>query len=285
MQERHRHIPDIHIQKGLSLRKVLRVQDALGVALERGDYATVIQSAHDLLQLDSQHLWAHWCLVRAYLSQGQVLRAMEACVRALEINPQSALLHQALGRTYLYSHDDSRTGVLSARDAFLTALRLPSGNRSCYQDLGQTYLVLAEFQRAERAFQRAIAFLRQEEDGYLLAWKSLALAGQGKSHEALSLSTQATLKTPTCSGTLRLAGVVHSVCGDFMQAERFLNVAKSQSCLDLDISAELSFVSKERLVKTKERRSGDMSCSSTSFSSPGITRLSKRVILGSNPWL
>lgn len=284
MQERHQYTPDTHIQKGFSLRKILRVQDALGVALERGDYGTAVQSAHELLQLDRQHLWAHWCLVRAYLSQGQVLRAMEACVRALEINPQSALLHQALGRTYLYSQDDSRASILSARDAFLTALRLPSGNRSCYQDLGQTYLVLDEFQRAERAFQRAIAFLRQEEDGYLLAWKSLALAGQGKTHEALSLSTQAALKTPSCSGTLRLVGVVHGVCGDFMQAEKFLNIAKSQSCLELDINEELTFISKERLARTRERCFSKVGGASTSPSAAAAT-LSKRLILGATPWL
>ena len=91
-------------------------------------------------------------LVRIYKTSGQYHRLVEICARAVQSQPDDAVLLGELGAAYLLAGMTKE-----ARAACQSALTLEPEGVSLYCLLGETHLACREFAMAEKAYRRSAA--------------------------------------------------------------------------------------------------------------------------------
>jgi tetratricopeptide (TPR) repeat protein len=122
--------------------------EAYADAVRWADANKAIQTS---LQLDDRSVDAHRNHGYVLEMQGNYWGAVEAYERALEIHPNLAYIHIAVGKNYraLYNLD-------AALSSFQRAIELDPDNAQAYYELGWTYLInLGDYEQAETCLKQA----------------------------------------------------------------------------------------------------------------------------------
>ncbi|MBA3338736.1 MAG: hypothetical protein H0T54_03125, partial [Geodermatophilaceae bacterium] len=134
-------------------------------AYAAADYGRAESLARELLRLDADRLASWVVLVRSIANQGRLREAEAECVQALDRHRQSPELH-SLHATLLSAATQHQAAAASAR----RALYLDPRFVMAHLQLGDALAHLGEQERAERAFENAIAALADvSEDEQVMA--------------------------------------------------------------------------------------------------------------------
>jgi len=125
------------------------------------------------LSLNSEHLGALGNLSRRYTETDRMLEAVELIKQILEINPNSAEAHFALGYIYRYAGMNQE-----AMREMEKAIALDSRNQ-VFRSIMITYLFAGEY---EKTFEAGSLF---EQSAFILEHQGLALIKLGKNKEAI----------------------------------------------------------------------------------------------------
>ncbi len=121
------------------------------ILFDLGNYNQATEAIDTALQLDENSLAA--LRVAGYLNELRGFRdeAIERYSAALKIHPNLAILHHALGRTYIGAGD-----VNSAIESLQRALSLDPGNAEYLYWIGYAYFTIGERELAADFFEQAI---------------------------------------------------------------------------------------------------------------------------------
>ena len=138
-------------------------------------------------------------------------KAQSACSTALQLNPNLAIVHTALGNLYF-----SIGGLVEAEQSYLQALEIDPSNSQSYMGLGNVYLALNRPEDAEDSLRQAIGL----HPGDWAPYNRLGnyLFHQGRYREAAQQYNYAAALDHSNSNIYSNLGAAHMLAGDFISA-------------------------------------------------------------------
>jgi tetratricopeptide (TPR) repeat protein len=112
-------------------------------ALGDNAYTTAVYFLKQVVTADPKHPSAWKDLCRAYLALDQVDLAIDACLKQIDVHPESAGIYDALGRAYWQKGKPDE-----AIGAFRQQLEVDPHNSSAHGDLGHHYCELGKYAEA-----------------------------------------------------------------------------------------------------------------------------------------
>jgi len=130
-----------------------KLEKSLEILSETHRYDLIIDTALKILSLDPQNLYATYELLRAYNNTHQYEKLIESTTRALSIWPNNDILYEFV---YLYYLSKGGLEYLKARDAMLKAVELNPNNAAWHRNLAEIYLINREPEKAEKYLTNAV---------------------------------------------------------------------------------------------------------------------------------
>ena len=136
------------------------------------------------LALNDRQMSALSSLALLYTEGGQSVKAMELTKKMLEINPNNAAAHFALGYIYRYA------GLLEQSITEMElAVRIDPSDRH-FRSLGSTYYNAGYYEKA------LVAFEIDQGSAFSLGWQGIVLARMGHKEQAIALFNQVSAMAP-----------------------------------------------------------------------------------------
>ena len=125
----------------------------------KGDYENAIEFFEKVIEINPDFAGAHSALGLTYNILGRYQFAVESYKQAIRLKPDNADAHWGLGCAY-----DNLGRYQEAIDAFKQAIRLKPDDADAYFDLGYAYGRLGRYQEAIDAFKQAVRL--KPDDAY-----------------------------------------------------------------------------------------------------------------------
>ncbi len=192
----------------LSSTEAISYAGALAATQEIGRAQTVIENA---LQRDPQSAMLQDALGALLAQRGELTGAQQAFHRAIELEPKLASAHTHLGSLLLLS-SGSQADPAQAITEFREAQRLGDGSLTLLLGLGKALTATGQDAEAVEELRKAVAAAPASWDAkYALA---LALQNAGNPREAIPLFQEVAAQQPQNTGVLTNYGLARMQTGD-----------------------------------------------------------------------
>jgi len=208
--------------------------------LENGDFDNAYSSLSQALQIAPNFAEAHWALGEYYFFTGNLEKAEVELMKALDLKPQYGTAYALLGIIY------SSRNLKEARKMLERALVLGAGDEEVYHNLGNIYLWSRNLDKAIPAYQKAIRMNDKFADPHL--GLALAFFQQGKLQESLKEVNRTIQINPDFADAYYQLGVVYDGLG--MRKE---SISALKKYLELEPSGPLAN-NVEELIKELENQ-------------------------------
>jgi len=204
---------------------IARLWRAMAVhRLDADDPAGAEQALRQAIELDPDYAAAHLALGQLYLAQGRLDAAERAFREAADLAPSLAAAHAGLRAVYVARGDSRRAqqAALTARKAAVTA---DPHDPDAWRELGLAYLEAGRTDEARTALRQALAL----DPADASAWRALgdlSLAG-GELAEARSAYLQALRDQPDMPDVYAGLAAWHAANGSWVDALAWRELAAS----------------------------------------------------------
>ena len=177
---------------------------------------TILSLCNKALSLEPNLADGYWIRGRYYRNIGQLEKAIDDLVKAIEINPNNALAFRYLGTIYFVERD-----YIKALKNLKKAEKLERGNEltQLFSDIGQLYISIGEFQKAENYFKESIRLQPNFIEGYRnLIWAGIR---QGKFEDAYNYANQLISLYPENSASISIMAETLANQRKYKDAEKY----------------------------------------------------------------
>ncbi|MDP2884180.1 MAG: protein kinase [Ignavibacteria bacterium] len=169
-------------------------------------------AAEKAISIDRNLAEGYAAFGRLYLSQGSIMKALEATQKSIELNPNLARIYGLSGYGYFFKGRlDQAFPLFGKSVSYAPAEMNPLANKA------QAYFALGLYDKCEESFQRALQLQPEFPDAaYGL---SLLRLIQGRSEESIALSGRIHDVVPDFVPLLNMMAMAHLFSGHYVDAE------------------------------------------------------------------
>lgn len=178
----------------------------------------VLNGCHSSVSKDIKNSRIAYDLGCDYLSKNQGRAAFEQFVKAVELDPDFADGHNALGLMYIGLGD-----LVKAERHIKKAIELNPNLPDYYNNLGKVYTEMGKYPQAIENFKKALSFLVYSSPHFAHANLGWAYYKNGQLKEAFSELNTALQISPNFCLAYRMLGIIHSETSQPLDALKNFN--------------------------------------------------------------
>lgn len=207
------------------------MKDILKLMIIRSFFLTaafISACGHTVTEKDKISAQAHFDLGTNYLNLAQPQNALEEYLKALNLNPEMAELHNGLGLLYQMAFRK----YIEAEEHYLKAIELNPKYPEAINNLGTLYIDLEQYEKAAEMFEKVLSDILYRTPYMAEGNLGWALHKMGKTEDGVSHLKKSISMNPRYCLSYRMIGMIGMDKDDYSMAKKYFK-GFSENCPDV----------------------------------------------------